>query len=225
MLCVLCAINFGIVLLALFNATLQPEIPMLSLDLDGSLAEYFQYFEELSIALILLGLAIRRRDGGLLLWGLLFLYLFIDDGFSIHENMGLLIEGAFQSVASINLSVHIYEMLFSMMVAAVFLLSIVFNCFRQKSVYDRAITYDLVFLLGLIGFFGVFVDVLHVILGSVWWMYLLFTVVEEAGELFTFSLILVYVYQLARSNEGEGVLVIQPIAHRLYMRYIDPRRG
>ena len=220
LLLLLCSVNICIVIIALFNTTLQPEIPLLSLDLDGSLAEYFQYIEELFIALILVVLAFSRSDRGLLLWGGLFLYLFIDDAFSVHEATGMRMEGFFSSVTTLELPVHLYEMFFSMAVAACFLLSIIINFFLDKSAHARAVAYDLIFFLGLIGFFGVFVDVLHVALGDVWWMYLMLTVIEEGGELFTFSLILAYVYQMARSKEGEGLLVVQPIADRIYRTYL-----
>ena len=62
-----------------------------SLENESGYAEYYQHFKELAVALIALTLLIKSADPLYLCWTLLFSYLFLDDSFEFHENLGLLL--------------------------------------------------------------------------------------------------------------------------------------
>ena len=55
---------------------------------DGGYAEIFQYMKELAVVLMLSFFYWRRKAFIYLGWGILFLFLLLDDSLQIHENLG-----------------------------------------------------------------------------------------------------------------------------------------
>ena len=60
-----------------------------SIQKDRGYAEIFQYIKEFCIALLLLYLAIKRRNLLYLSWSALFGYVLLDDFLKIHERAGV----------------------------------------------------------------------------------------------------------------------------------------
>lgn len=204
-LAILLVIDILMVVLNVVDAAfLDPRVPIFSLDQDRNVAEYIQYSEEIFIGCVLALVAFRRREIGYLAWSALFLYLFIDDAFSIHELFGLQLTNQLDIPALSWIPQGIGEVLVSLMAAGCLFGAIGIRYLFKPSQPFKAATNDLIVLIGLVFFFGVVVDGIHVAFGNEWWSYFLLTIIEEFGELVVFSLITVYSYTLLVFSQKEG---------------------
>ena len=71
-----------------------------NIGIDRSIPEYFQYFKELSLSVVLLAMFLRERSTTALLWSLLAAMLLLDDAFQVHEEFGSMIDGVFAALAT-----------------------------------------------------------------------------------------------------------------------------
>jgi hypothetical protein len=173
---------------------------LFDLTADLSYPEIFQYIKELWIVALLGYILIKFKDLSFSLWIFIFTYLLLDDSLSIHEMLGEytatnIINPLLGSKGSVW-----GELLVSVGIGVLFLALIIIN-FKKSSPKSKLIGMDLILLLSCLAFFGVFVDVLHVLLFS---RFLFFHIglLEDGGEMVTISVITWYVFLHSFAQDG-----------------------
>jgi hypothetical protein len=182
-----------------------PKSGMFSIEWEMGHGEVFQYIKEFWIASLLvlrtvsplpLSLALRGLNLG---WGLLFVYLLLDDSIKIHESLGEFlakVTGLSAWMGEGDRANSIGEVAISLMIATVFLGGI-FWAYRHCTKVDRQMSTNLTRLLLALVFFGVGVDALHGIIGGSYPVQVAWSILEDGGEMIMMSLIFSYVFQLA----------------------------
>jgi len=175
-----------------------------SIQVDRSLGEAYMYVKEFWIGLMLLILAFRHREGLFVYgaWGLLFFYLLTDDMLSIHEELSYVITDAFQLQDMGMMSGRdLAELLFAGFKGGVSLLVFGLAYLKADAVRRLHTRYFLLLLL-LLAFFGVGVDLLHMMFTDVGVITnALLAMVEDGGEMIVMSLIVWVVFQLFDQDE------------------------
>jgi hypothetical protein len=167
--------------------------PLFSLEVDGSYSELFDYIKEFWIIILFVSMFVRKKITGFLVWSGLFLYLLLDDSLRIHEVVGGYIstELGLHSLLSLR-GKDFGELAVSALVGGVFfsLLSVFY--IKGTSLFKRA-SRHLVLFLFCIAFFGVFVDMIHMVIkGDI--ITFVLGVVEDGGEMIVMSVIVWYVF-------------------------------
>lgn len=161
---------------------------------DLGYAEWFQYLKESAIALILLQIFRKTKVTIFIVWSLFFIYLLLDDSNKIHEIIG-------NAIAS-NLIIkgpHIFnlrgqdlgELIICTLVGSFFFLLFIRFFYQCRQLIKR-INYNLIALVMLLMFCGIFVDMAHSVLPSVSGM----TTLEDGGEMLVMSVICWYALNL-----------------------------
>jgi hypothetical protein len=166
---------------------------LFKLNTDRGYSEISQYIKETWISAILFAFFIKKRQILYATWSLLFGYLFLDDSFRIHEEMGRIVAQYLHYVPFMKLRPVDFGQLTVSVAGGVVFLSLIGAAYRFSGPEDRRVCKHLVFLLGVIVFFGVFVDAVHVVLQSERWNPVL-VVVEEGGEMLAMSVTCWYVF-------------------------------
>lgn len=173
-----------------------------SLEMDRGFAEIFQYIKEYWIAMLLASLALKT---GLFLygiWSLLFVYLLFDDAAEIHERLGKFISIKFEFPAMLNLRAEDFgELVVSGMVVLVFLILIILT-YRFADYTCRRVSHNLIILLFVLAFCGIFLDLFHIAVNSPALNPLL-ALLEDGGELVVMSFISCYVFSLFEFLQSE----------------------
>ena len=167
----------------------------LALANDDSLGELLQYFKWFLISVIFVVIGLKRSSVSYFSWALVFLYLLLDDWLGIHENMGALIAS---NMEGLNLALpgglrlqDIGELTVSAIAGSILLLIAIWAYANGSSFY-KIITQSMFYLFLALVFFGVFIDVVAVMLYTGKVSAFLFDVVEDGGEMFVASLMLWY---------------------------------
>lgn len=183
---------------------------LLSLETDRGLAELYQYAKISLIVVLLLSVRIRTGSIGYSVWALLFLYLVADDAFSVHEVLGEHIAFGLNFMPALGLrDVDFGELVASSMVLALFL-PVLGWFYVSGTEHFKDASRKLFVLLLALGFFGVFVDMLHVALMRVdWRITFLLVVVEDGGELLVMSIIAWFVFVLNERSQPAGAVATE----------------
>lgn len=176
---------------------------ILSLEVDQSMPEAFQYVKELWILLILGITFIKTRQPIFLLWTFLFTFFLIDDFAGIHENLGGLISPYLQFIETVNfrlkdLGEFIGVVLIGLVFSLIFLL--IFMKSRRKG---KRTSVTLSILVSGLLFFGIIVDLIHALFrGSSLVVNEFLSMMEDGGEMLVMSLILWYVMNMKYFNKS-----------------------
>ena len=168
--------------------------PLFSIEMDRGFSEYFQYLKEITIAIFLLLAFKYQRHLTYLSWSCLFLYLFIDDSFSIHEDLGKYLVNTF-NLPSPGLNLRPQD-LGEIVVSFVFgsiLLSFILYSYSRANTTLKTTSKLLAVMICLVAFFGVFIDLIHVAAPfgtSIWGL------IEDGGEMITISFLVAMTYNL-----------------------------
>jgi hypothetical protein len=164
--------------------------PALNIEYDGGLGETFQY---LKWAAILVGLILCFRASPSRIYVVLFLlfsYLLLDDSLGIHERMGGTWSAWAGFVPMVGLrAVDFGEMAVVAVVVAIFAGAMAWSYATSRDPTARRYARAMLGLLLLLGFFGVAVDMLHVVV----WQFeipiltLAAGLIEDGGEMLTAS--------------------------------------
>ncbi len=137
-----------------------------SLSVDGGYAEVFQYLKEYWIAIALFAICWRRREGIYGAWAFLFTYFLLDDALTIHESAGRVVAAYWPQVQSLAFRAQDFgELTVSALAGAAFV-ALIASCYVRASERGRDVSKDLILLVGLLVFFGVFIDTVHIALAG-----------------------------------------------------------
>lgn len=173
---------------------------ILSLNIDQSMPEAFQYVKELWIVLLLTITYIKKKEAVYLIWTLLFIFFLVDDFAGIHENLGGFIA---EITSSLNfISKDLGEFLGVAIIGLAFLVVFLFVFFRAKR-KDKRASVTLGFLVSALLFFGIAVDLIHAAFrGSSMVIYEFLALVEDGGEMLVMTLILWYSINMKHFNKS-----------------------
>lgn len=177
-----------------------PDTPLfLKIGEASSVASIWIYAKLFLILAFLASLAVRHPRRGFLALALFFLALLIDDSLELHEAFGFFTEESLGRYAAFGLRPKdVGELVFfgGLLVIAIIAFTI---AYRRTDGADRNLVRDLILLTVLLAFFGVGMDMVHIILmtsldgtgGRI--AQGLAGAIEDGGEMIVFSLILLRV--------------------------------
>jgi len=178
---------------------------MLNLTLDVSYAEWYQYIKFFFLTILLIKLAFPKEPFRFLIWAGIFAYMLFDDSLEIHGKVGGYI--AINMLEGITPPFGLrLEDLGSLIISALVGLVIIVAlgiAYWKGSRRFRLITLDLILLLALMVFFGVFFDMVHVAIKGGKVLELILEIIEDGGEMITASLMLWYALLINVSGDKE----------------------
>jgi hypothetical protein len=177
-----------------FNRLSASRNDLFSLAVDGGYAEVFQYLKEFSVAIALLLLFGRTREGVYGAWALLFTYLLFDDALTIHETAGKVVAAHLTDVQGFAFRAQDFGELTVSALAGLVFLGLIGAFYVRSSEGARDVSKDLAVLVGLLVFFGVCLDLAHLALEAMHVRAL--TIVEDGGEMIAMSIAVSYVVHL-----------------------------
>lgn len=173
---------------------------------DRGYGEIFQYAKEFAIAFILFRVFKKTKDTIFIVWSLFFTYLLLDDSLKIHEIIG-------NAIASnlISTGPHIFnlrgqdfgELAVSAAVGTMFLLLFIRFFYTSMQVFKK-VSFNLIALVILLLFCGIFVDMAHIALPKVAGL----NTLEDGGEMIVMSLIFWYVFNLFNHSPETAISII-----------------
>lgn len=172
-----------------------------SLQTERGHSEIFQYVKMYWVSLMLFPLWSRTRQPVYAGWLVLFAYLLCDDVLQIHEKGGRALIGLWSLEPALGLRSQDFGELAVSGISGFILLALVYVLYKRSSEDAKAASRNLVLLCAIPVFFGVVVDMVHVLVGS-GRIELLFGVVEDGGELLAVSMICWYVFNLLADRRG-----------------------
>jgi len=178
---------------------------MLNLTLDVSYAEWYQYIKFFFLTILVIKLAFKKEPLRYLIWAGIFAYLLLDDSLEIHGKVGgyiaiNMIEGV---TPPFGLRLEdIGSLAISALVGVLIIIALGIAYWKGSKRF-RTITHDFILLMILMVFFGVFFDMVHVIVKGGKAVELIFGIIEDGGEMFTASLMLWYAFLISTSKDEE----------------------
>jgi hypothetical protein len=155
-------------------------------------AEIYQNSKEFGIVLLALASAVTSREPLYGCWLGIFSYVFLDDTFQVHERLGGWVSHRFVVTAPFGLrGDDIGELAVSTVAGIVVCLSLILT-WRRSGENARRVSVGLIALLFFLGFFGILMDVLHVVMTGAWKYRL--GVVEDGGEMIVVTTVLWFLY-------------------------------
>lgn len=172
-----------------------------SIKRDLGFAEFYQYVKFLWLIIIFVYLSKKLRYWGYLSWAVTFLYFLADDAFQIHEDVGTLIANQLTFTPPLNLRLQDFGELAVYAIAGIILMLGIGFAYRNGTQSFKHLSHDFLFLLALLIFFGVFLDVAEI--ASNWGFFIKETLglFDDGGELVIVSIMLWYVFQIAHDKE------------------------
>jgi hypothetical protein len=169
--------------------------PYFSLSLPRSYSEFFQYTKFLWITTLFLVLAVRLRRWIYAIFSVLFLFFLIDDSFEFHENYGAYIADFFHFQPVFGLRARdLGELTVVAFFGALFLAALG-TAYALSRPEDRRVANQVFVLVILLGIFGVFFDMVEIVVENAGISRVL-RVLEEGGEMIVTSFITWFTFWL-----------------------------
>jgi hypothetical protein len=167
-----------------------------SLAKEGSHSEVFQYIKELFIAVTLATIYLRSKFKIYGVWSLFFMYVLIDDIFSIHERFGKFLAGNVDLPSFLGLEAKDLGELFIYAIVGTCLIFLLLLASRENQEEMVNESQRLAFLVGVLIAFGLGFDMLHALASESFLVSRLLGVIEDGGEMIAMSLLFWYTYNL-----------------------------
>lgn len=168
--------------------------PLFSIAKDSGYAEIYQYIKEYWVVLLLSMMAIKKTQIIYITWSTLFMYLLLDDSLRIHERLGNYLANNFELQPTLNIRPQDFgELGISILFGSLIFIFIGWAYLFSDSI-AKQISKRLFILVLSLAFFGILVDILNIAIP--WGKPILWTLVEDGGEMIIMSIILWYVFDL-----------------------------
>lgn len=172
-----------------------------SLETDRGLAEAYQYLKLLWILICLVMAFLQTHIRVFAGWVFLFAFLLVDDVTQFHERIGFKIGDWFDipGVAGLR-PMDFGELAFAACIGCLALVVVVF-AFRRGSASGRHVSRDIFCLIGVLAFFGVVVDAVHVVADfNAPGISRLLALIEDGGEMVAVSMIGGYIFDIVNNG-------------------------
>ena len=178
---------------------------------DLGFPEAFQYFKEFFTAVIFIKIFKKSSDHIYIIWSLFFTYLLLDDSIQIHENVGTAISNYFFDVNSEIVALGLRgqdfgELTISCLVGSVFIFFFIKYFYKSKQVV-KDVSFNIAFLVLILVFCGVFIDMAHIIYPK----FIGIATLEDGGEMIAMSLICWYSYEILNFNSKPVPSILNPL--------------
>ncbi len=158
--------------------------------------EMYQYFKEFLVVALLVRLVLKTKTTAFLTWVFLFAYLLVDDSLQIHENVGAHLVEMLNIPPWMGLRAQDFgELMVSFTVFSILSVSL-FWFYKKSTVLFQRSTIVFLVLLCMLAFFGIVLDMLHVVVRPHRVINYITGSVEDGGEMLVMSLMTVYAYCL-----------------------------
>ena len=188
---VLIAVDLFFVLLHFYYFICDDYNKMYLISEDGSYAEFFQYLKEIILFILLIISSLKYKSKHLGVWAFLFIYLFLDDSLSIHENFEhwFLNDPEYIEINGIPIK-DAYQLIPTAIFGFVFMMGFYFTysdiLVKKIKILSQALLISLVML----AFFGVLLDLIQGIGDIGGRVKAIFDLSEDFGEMIVMSLML-----------------------------------
>jgi len=190
-------IDFIIVLAHFYNSVLIPDeqySPFLSLVVDRSLGEVFQYIKWLFIAVVFVLIAKKQSAIGYVSWALLFLYLLLDDSLELHEKIGGYLVRDMTATPPLGLRTQdIGELAVTAIAGGLLSILLLWSYIKGNTLF-RSITKDMLWLMLGLAIFGIGIDMLGQMVPPGRGIYFILGIIEDGGEMIIASAMACYIY-------------------------------
>lgn len=177
--------------------------PLFYISRDLGYAEMFQYIKEFWIVLLLFMIAKVQKKTIYVAWALLFFYILLDDSLKIHENFGEYLVGYFDIQPALGLRAKDFGELLTSFIFGGFLFLFLGWSYFKSNEESRSISTILFSLFLLLIFFGVFIDMIGIILHGSSILNHIIILVEDGGEMVIMSIIVCYLFFLKNTSSIE----------------------
>ena len=187
---ILLLVDFILIILSFFFTLNYTNNNLLSVEQDQGYAEVFQYIKFFLITIILVLLFLQKKSYIYLAWSLLFLYFLIDDSLSLHEHLGSLVAQYYEYQAFFYLRAQDFGELTISFIFGAPIFSFVYLCYLFNNINnDKKFSEKLFALVLVLIFFGVIVDMLHIMIP---YGKSIMGLIEDGGEMISTSIIAYY---------------------------------
>lgn len=175
-----------------------PYLPqrIFSIERDRSFAEVFQYVKEFWLVLLFCWLSLLKGNRAYIAWAPIFAYLLVDDSFQRHERLGGAVARHLGLRRTMNLGAKDLGELVVIAISGAICLLIVGTAYLLGKEKFRKSSRFIVLMLAVLAFFGVVLDVGHVMVGKGASLYGALGLLEDGGEMLVMSWICWYVLRL-----------------------------
>lgn len=167
---------------------------------ERSFGESFQYIKELWLIFSFAALIRIRSNWLYLALCLLFVYLFADDLFQLHERLGSTIAATANFQPMLRLRAIDFGELLVSAIAGLFFAVVLGASYRAGSKTFRRVCQRVLILFGGLAFCGIVLDVLHIVFEQFYWLEVLLDVLEDGGEMLFMSALCWYGVSLLRET-------------------------
>ena len=174
---------------------------MFMVNYDGGFPEIFQYIKYISIITAIIYILYQKKEYNYFSWLLLFTLLFFDDALSFHEQFGGFAAERFNYKPMFGLRAQdLGELTYVALFGPLVLLALVLGYRNGNGKYKKT-NLDLVLLFSLFLFFGIVIDMLHVLFEDNRYTKLLMVLLEDGGEMLALSLLSWYFFFIVFRSE------------------------
>lgn len=173
--------------------------PHFSMTRDRGYAEVFQYLKIFWIICLLALLFTRYKASVMLAWIFIFGYMLLDDSLQIHETVGRYLVANLDIQPAFRLRAQDFGELLVTAIAGTFLFSFLAVTYFKARAYARQVTHRLLALVAAIAFFGIVIDMIHMMVP---WGNTFFAMLEDGGEMLIMSLTLGYCFHLLLQTDN-----------------------
>lgn len=184
-----------------------------SIGIDNGYAEIFQYMKFASVIMFLFLIIKKTGTKSYLAWILIFAYMLVDDSVRIHDRFGSYIAMNLDFSPPFGLRLlDIGELVVSAIAGLILVPVIVFSYIKGTTLFKKN-SENLIVLLCLMVFFGIGMDMIHMMIidkvpdNLLRGVNSILGLLEDGGEMIAASLILWYSYLLERRNGDPGVYI------------------
>lgn len=173
--------------------------PLFSIERDFGYAEAYQYIKEYWIVLLLGLIIIQKKHLIYLAWNSLFFYILIDDFLQIHERLGKFLSDNYHLQHKLGLRAQDFGEIIVLLFFGTILFLFIGLTYLRSNPVAKKISKNLFILILFAAFFGIFVDILHVITP---WGKSILGLIEDGGEMIIISIIVTYLFHLTEKKEA-----------------------
>lgn len=159
---------------------------------DQNFPEFFQYLKYLMVINALFVLSKEYKNILYLGWIFLFIFLLLDDSLMLHERVGEFLAETFHLTPGFGLRAVDYGELLYASVGGVIILASLYWTFIKGDIAFKRSSLDLLLLIGLFLFFGIGVDMVHIMLDKNVNVKFVLGLFEDGSEMIVLSVITWY---------------------------------
>lgn len=185
---------FFVVLHFVLSMTSWIESSLFLISEDHGYAEFYQYVKMLWLVVLLGGLSSKVKEKGYIAWAILYAYLLIDDALTVHERLGAVIAERLGFISMLGLRAQDFGELLVISVPVIACSGLIFLFYKSGTKTFRRTSETLFYMTCFLAFFGIFLDMLHIMFASNRMVNIVIGVLEDGGEMVVVSLIVTYIF-------------------------------